>query len=93
MAASQLSVSVTFAAPVKVPLPAGTKMVIVSNEGPNPVYLGHDATLTAATGLRAPLATASNPLLHELMAGTDLYAITTTADQVAPANLRILAYG
>lgn len=59
--------------------------VTVQNLGPNPIYLQFGAAATVAGGLQVPSGGGS----YTFDALEDVYAITTTADQVSPSDTRI----
>jgi hypothetical protein len=95
MSAAHGAFNVTQAAQ-KLPLNAAGALAAqlrLVNKGPNPVYIGHDATVTANTGFPVPSNNDLNPYFNEVMSGVDFWVITVTADQVSPANLRWIAEG
>jgi hypothetical protein len=65
------------------------RMVFVSNLGPNVIYLEVGATATTTTGLPVPATTGTIGPLH-LPPGQALNAIAATANQVSPADTRVV---
>ncbi len=64
----------------------GRETVVVQNLGPNDIYVDYSSTVTSATGLKI----AANGTYSVGHVRRKLYARAVTADQVAPANTRIL---
>ena len=62
--------------------------VLVSNLGPNTIYLGTSSAVTTATGF--PVPTNTTVTMTFIGPADTLYARAATADQVSPADTRVL---
>lgn len=63
------------------------KSISVHNAGPNAIYLG-PSDVTTTTGY--PVAAGASVTLNDFFIPDVLYARAATADQVSPANTRVL---
>lgn len=63
--------------------------VLIENLGPNAIYVGYDNTVTTATGEQVA-ATSGVLELRGNINGT-LFAVAATANQVSPADTRVIA--
>ena len=81
-----IAVSSTVAT-VIVPNTGGEGRAIVFNGGPNPIHI--DTVTTVSTTTSVPIQPSAT-LLTEVAAGAIIYARAATADQVAPADTRVM---
>lgn len=68
------------------------RILLVFNNGPNPIYLG-PSDVTTATGFKVPNAESAPPIYYSVgdqSVGEAWYAIADTADQSGTANTRVL---
>jgi hypothetical protein len=80
--------SISILAPVTGDTRASRGPIMVSNLGPNTIYLGTSSGVTTATGYPVPTLTS---VTVSFIAPTDtLYARAATADQASPADTRVL---
>ena len=75
-----------------IPLPTNARICFFRNEGPNDVYVAAtQAKCTTAKGRKIP---ANGGTLDLIPNSTDtIWAITVTANQVSPADLRWYCFG
>jgi hypothetical protein len=68
------------------------RIMLVFNNGPNPIYVGPSG-VTTATGFKVPNGEAMPPIYYSVgdqSVGEAWYAIADTADQSGTANTRVL---
>lgn len=70
-------------------MPPGAKRISIYNNGPNPIHVGgSNTTITTSTGFKIPAGGSFS--FSPGIINPPLIGIAETADQVSPANTRVM---